>query len=93
MCVEGGVDSRGGRFGGYQQNKRAAYAAVCQRGFPLPPPPAAWLSLRHSPCDHIGSEAEHEGADEGADLPRRSLSSPLLLLQATLANTGNRESV
>lgn len=42
----------------------------------------------HSPCDHIGSEAEHEGADEGADLPRRPLSTPLLLLQAALANTG-----
>lgn len=55
---------------------------------PLP----AWVSLQHSPCDHIGSEAEHEGADEGADLLCRSLSSPLLLLQATLANTGNTES-
>lgn len=54
-------------------------------------PHPAWLSLQHSPCDHIGSEAEHEGANEGADLPRRSLSSPLLLLQATLANTGNTE--
>lgn len=48
--------------------------------------------LQRSPRDHIGSEAEHEGADEGADLPRRSLSSPLLLLQATLANTGDTES-
>lgn len=45
--------------------------------------------LQHSPRDHIGSEAEHEGADEGADLPRRSLSSPPLLLQAALANTGD----
>lgn len=44
----------------------------------------------YSPCDHVGSEAEHEGADEGADLPGGSLSSPPLLLQAALANTGNR---
>ena len=43
----------------------------------------------HSPCDHIGSEAEHEGANEGADLPRSSLPSPPLLLQATLANAGD----
>lgn len=57
---------------------------------PHPPSPLpAWVSLQCSPCDHIGSEAEHEGADEGADLPRRSLSSPPLLLQATLSNTGN----
>jgi len=32
-----GVACRGGRFGGYQQNKRAAYGAVCWRGFPLLP--------------------------------------------------------
>lgn len=47
-------------------------------------------SLRHSPCDHIRGEAEHEGADEGTDLPRSSLSSPLLLLQASLTNTANK---
>ena len=80
---EVGADDRGGgRFGEYQQNKRAAYAAVCLPAiFPSP------RSLWPSPCDHIGSEAEHEGANEGADLPRRPLPSPLLLFQATLANT------
>lgn len=55
-----------------------------------PPPSSARVCLQHSPCDHIGSKAEDEGADEGADLPCRSLSSPLLLLQATLADTGKK---
>lgn len=90
------------RGGGWEQrrevlgdtNKTKKKGCVCRSvsaWFPSLPPPA-WVSLQHSPCDHIGSEAEHEGADEGADLPCRSLSSPLLLLQATLANTGNTES-
>lgn len=54
----------------------------------IPPPPH-----RHTPCDHIRGEAEHEGAYEGADLPCSSLSSPLLLLQATLAYTVSKESL
>lgn len=59
---------------------------VCQHDFPR-------ISSGHPPCDHVGSEAEHEGADEGADLPRRSLPSPPLLLQAALANTGSEGSL
>lgn len=82
-------DSRGGRFGGYHENntKKKRLAASCQQG--SPPTRPHLLLPQHSPCDHVGSEAEHESANEGADLPRRSLPSPLLLFQAPLANTGN----
>lgn len=66
---------------GYQQQR----GCVC-RSVPAWFPSPLGVSPPHSPCDHIGSEAEHEGADEGADLPRRSLASPLLLLQTALAN-------
>lgn len=55
-----------------------------------PPTPDPTTPTTCSPCDHVRSEAEHKGADEGADLPGGSLSSPPLLLQATLADTGNR---
>lgn len=54
---------------------------MCKREFRHPTP--------RSPRDDVGSEAEHEGADEGADLPGGSLPSPLLLLQATLPDTGD----
>ena len=68
-------ESKGLGWGGRSKNKKPS---VC-----------IGRSSSHSPCDHIGSEAEHEGANEGADLPRRSLPSPLLLLQATLADAGD----
>lgn len=57
----------------------------------IPPSHPARVSPQRSPCDDIGSEAEHKGADEGADLPGGSLPSPLLLLQATLTDTGDTE--
>lgn len=56
-----------------------------------PSHPARGSLPQRSPRDDIGSEAEHEGADEGADLPGGSLPSPLLLLQATLTDTVDTE--
>lgn len=64
-------------------------AALCKRGFRHP----VRVFPQRSPCDDIGSKAEHEGADEGANLPGGSLPSPLLLLQATLTDTGDTESL
>lgn len=75
-----------------EKKKKQRLAAVCQQGTPTGTTPHSQPHYAHlrSPCDHIGGEAEHEGADEGADLPGGSLSSPPLLLQAALANTGNK---
>lgn len=73
---------QGGGGSGQQKHKRlhVLHCANVDPHHPHHHPHPRRIPLQHLPCDHIGSEAEHEGADEGADFPGGSLSSPLLLL-------------
>ena len=43
------------------------------------------------PCDDIGAEAEHKGANEGADLLGGPLSPVPLLIQTSLAHAGEAQ--